>query len=147
MPHIKINQPTKDYIGTEIEVDGQKISGVRNIDYHVGVDGQTGIKLDIIGTAGVDLEADYINFAITPGNIQSAVEILRYSLSKDNPRCKHLGIKNELREAFIDSIESVLNEDNGFGAACIFYCNATDGSSFDKHRLAEKILDRLIGED
>lgn len=145
MPHIKTNQPTKDYIGTEIEVDGQKINGVRNIDYHVGVDGQTGIKLDIIGTAGVDLEADYINFAITPDNIQSAVEILRYSLSKDNPRCKHLDIDNELRKAFIASIESVLNEDNDFGAACIFYCNATDGSSFDKHRLAEKILDRIIG--
>lgn len=137
MPHIKINQPTKDYIGTEIEVNGQKISGVRNIDYHVGVDGETGIKLDIIGTAGVDLEADYISFAITPDNIQSAVEILRYSLSKDNPRCKHLGIDNEPRKAFIASILSAIEE----------YETKTEQRILYKPSMAEKILDRIIGED
>ena len=147
MPHIKINQPNQTYIGTTIEIDGTKIGKVRNIDYHVGVDELPEISLEVVGTANIDLEADCIKLAITPDNIQSAVEILRYSLSKDNPRCKHLGIDNELRKAFLASIESVLNEDNDFGAACIFYCNATDGSSFDKNRLAEKILDRIIGED
>lgn len=147
MPHIKINQPTAGCFGTTVEVDGKKINGVRNIDYHVGVDEKTVLSLVVVGTADIDLEADYIKLDISPVNVESAIKILRSELSKDNPRCKHYGIKNELREAFILSIESALNEDNDFGAACIFYCNATDGSSFDKHRLAEKILDRLIGED
>ena len=147
MPHIKINQPTEDWLGTTVEIDGQKISNVTSIDYHVEVDKTPTFSLGVYSNSNIDMDADYIKLDISPVNVESAIKILRSELSKDNPRCKHLGIKNELREAFIDSIESVLNEDNDFGAACIFYCNATDGSSFDKHRLAEKILDRLIGED
>ena len=147
MPHIKINQPKEDWLGTTVEIDGQKIDKVTSIDYHVEVDKKPTLNLGIYSNSNIDLEADYIKLDISPVNVESAIKILRLELSKNNPRCKHLGIDNELREAFIDSIESVLNEDNGFGAACIFYCNATDGSSFDKHRLAEKILDRLLGDE
>ena len=147
MPHVKINQPTEGWFGTTIEIDGKKISKVKSIDYHVGVDEFPEINLEVVGTANIDLETDCVKLDITPDNIESAVIILRTELSKDNYRCKHLGIDNELRKAFIASIESALNEDNDFGVACIFYCNATDGVSFDKHKLAEKILDRIIGED
>ena len=147
MPHIKINQPTEDWMGTTVEVDGKRIEKVRSIDYHVGVDEPPEISLEVVGSTEIDLNSEYVTLDISPTNIQEAIEILRYELSKDNPRCKFYGIKNELRKAFIASIESVLNEDNDFGAACIFYCNATDGSSFDKHRLAEKILDRLLGDE
>ena len=147
MPHIKINQPTEDWLGTTVEIDGQKISNVTSIDYHVEVDKTPTFSLGVYSNSNIDMDADYIKLDISPVNVESAIKILRSELSKDNPRCEHFGIKNELRKAFIASIESVLNEDNDFGAACIFYCNATDGVSFDKHKLAEKILDRIIGED
>lgn len=147
MPHIKINQPRDCWIGTTVEIDGKKIDKVTSIDYHVAVDETPTFSLGVFEHSNIDLETDYIKLDISPVNVESAIKILRLELSKNNPRCKHLGIKNELREAFILSIESVLNEDNDFGAACIFYCNATDGSSFDKHSLAVKILDRIIGED
>ena len=133
MPHIKINQPTEDWFGTTVEIDGQKIDKVTIIDYHVEVDKKPTLNLGIYSNSNIDLEADYIKLDISPVNVESARKILR---SKDNPRCEHFGIKNELREAFAASIWSVLNEYQEFVKLEI-----------SKGELAEKILDRLIGED
>ena len=147
MPHIKINQPTEDWIGTTVEIDGQKISNVTSVDYHVEVDKKPTFSLGVYSNSNIDIESDYIKLDVSPVNVESAIKILRSELSNNNPRCNHYGIKNELRESFIASIESALNEDNDFGAACIFFCNATDGTIFDKNRLAEKILDRILGDE
>ena len=136
MPHIKINQPTDSWLGTTVEIDGQKISDVTSIDYHVEVDKKPTLNLGIYSNSNIDLEADYIKLDISPVNVESAIKILRSELSKDNPRCEHFGIKNELREAFAASIWSVLNEYQEFVKLEI-----------SKGELAEKILDRIIGED
>ena len=135
MPHIKINQPTVDWFGTTIEIDGRPIKKVRSIDYHVGVDKLPEVSLEVVGTADIDLEADYVKLDITPDNVESAVTILRTELSKDNYRRKHLGTENELRKGFLASIKSALED--GF--------SMPDGIKDDE--LAEKILDRLIGEE
>lgn len=134
MPHIKINQPTEDWLGTTIEIDGKNVSKVKSIDYHVGVDETPEISLEVTGNCEIDLEAKYIKLDISPVNVESAIKILRSELSKDNPRCEHFGIKNELREAFAASIWSVLNEYQEFVKLEI-----------SKGELAEKILDRIIG--
>lgn len=136
MPHIKINQPTEDWFGTTIEVDGQKISNVTSIDYHVEVDKTPTFSLGAYSNSNIDMDADYIKLDISPVNVESAIKILRSELSKDNPRCKHLGIDNELREAFISSIWSVLNEYHEFVELEI-----------SKGELAEKILNRLLGDE
>lgn len=136
MPHIKINQPTEGWFGTTIEVDGNKIGNVKSIDYHVGVDETPLISLEVIGSTEIDMDAEYVTVDISPTNVQEATAILRWELAKDNPRCEHLGINNELREAFISSIWSVLNEYHEFVELEI-----------SKGELAEKILDRIIGED
>lgn len=135
MPHIKINQPTVDWFGTTIEIDGRPINHVRSIDYHVGVDETPEISLEVCGSAEIDLDAEYIKLDISPLNAKDAVMILRHELSKDNPRHKHFGTENELRNGFLASIKSALEE--GF--------SMPDGITDDE--LAEKILDRLIGEE
>ena len=135
MPHIKINQPTEGWFGTTIEVDGQKINGVRNIDYHIEVDKKPTLSLGVLSNSNIDLEADYIKLDISPVNVESAIKILRSELSKNNPRCKHYRIRNELREAFIDSIFSAIDE----------YTREMDLPIMDKPTMAEKILDRIIG--
>ena len=136
MPQIKINQPTEDWHGTTVEIDGQKIEKVGNIDYHVDIDELPEISLEVVGTADIDLEADYIKLDVSPVNVENAITILRSELSKDNPRCEHFGIQNELRKAFIDSIFSAIDE----------YTREMDLPIMDKPALAEKILDRLLGE-
>lgn len=136
MPHIKINQPTEGWLGTTVEIDGQKISKVTSVDYHVAVDKKPTFSLGVYSNSNIDMEADYIKLDISPVNVESAIKILRSELSKDNPRCEHLGIKNELRDAFISSIWSVLNEYHEFVELEI-----------SKGELAEKILDRLLGEE
>ena len=135
MPHIKINQPTDGWLGTTVEIDGQKISNVTSIDYHVEVDKTPTFSIGIYSNSNIDMEADYIKLDISPVNVESAIKILRSELSKNNPRCNHLGIDNELRKGFLASIKSALEE--GF--------SMPDGVTDDE--LAEKILDRLIGED
>ena len=136
MPHIKINQPTEDWLGTTVEIDGQKISNVTSVDYHVEVDKKPTFSLGVLSNSNIDLEADYIKLDISPVNVESAIEILRSELSQYNPRCRHDGINNKLRDAFIDSIYSVLNEYPNFAELEI-----------SKGELAEKILNRIIGED
>ena len=136
MPHIKINQPTDGWLGTTVEIDGQKISNVTSIDYHVEVDKKPTFSLGVYANSNIDMEADYIKLDISPVNVESAIKILHSELSKNNPRCKHYRIRNELREAFAASIWSVLNEYQEFVKLEI-----------SKGELAEKILDRLIGED
>ena len=135
MPYIKINQPTQDWLGTTIEIDGRPIHRVRSIDYHVCVDEEPEISLEMSGTGEIDLDAEYIKLDISPLNAQDAFMILRHELSKENPRHKHFGTDNELRNGFIASIKSALEE--GF--------SMPDGITDDE--LAEKILDRLIGEE
>lgn len=137
MPHIKINQPTEGWFGTTIEIDGKKISKVKSIDYHVGVDETPQINLEVVGSTEIDLDAEYVTVDISPTNVQEAIAILRWELAKDNPRCEHLGIKNELREAFIDSIFSAIDE----------YTKYMGIPIMDKPSLAEKILDRLLGDE
>lgn len=136
MPHIKINQPTDDWLGTTIEIDGQKIEKVTSIDYHVAVEEAPTFSLGVYANSNIDIEAAYIKLDISPVNVESAIKILRSELSKNNPRCEHLGIKNELREAFIDSIFSAIDE----------YTKYMGIPIMDKPALAEKILDRLLGE-
>lgn len=139
MPHIKINQPNVSIFGSTVEIDGKTIHGVKSIDYHASVDDNETpvVTLGIRPKSGFELDAESVNVIEEFPTIHDAVLVLKKSVSEDS----------ELRKAFLASIESVLNEDNDFGAACIFYCTATDGSLFDKHRLAEKILDRLLGDE
>lgn len=137
MPHIKINQPTDGWLGTTVEIDGQKIDKVTSIDYHVAVDKAPTFSLGVYANSNIDLEEAYIKLDISPVNVESAIKILRSELSKDNPRSNHYGIKNELREAFIDSIFSAIDE----------YTREMDLPIMDKPTMAEKILDRVLGEE
>lgn len=136
MPHIKINQPNQTYIGTTIEVDGQKIGNVKSIDYHVGVGDDPQINLEVVGSTEIDLNAEYVTVDISPTNVQEAIAILRWELAKNNPRCEHFRIKNELRDAFIYSIKSVLKEEH-----------ILVDLNINQTLLASKILDRIIGEE
>lgn len=149
MPHIKINQPNETCFGTTIEIDGKKTDNVRSINYSVSVDRvfpeadvvvidtDGNITMHVLHSEGAEVEfdTDCINLDISPANLEAATDILRYYLSKDNPHCKHLGIVNELRKGFLASIKSALEE--GF--------SMPDGVTDDE--LAEKILDRLLGEE
>ena len=137
MPHIKINQPTEHWLGTTIEIDGKKIEKVKHIDYHVGVDEMPEIGIEVSGSCEMDFEADYIKLDISPVNVQCAVQILRNELSRDNPRYEHLGIKNELRNAFVASIASSLQENEKLKNLEIF----------EIIDMSEKILDRIVGQD
>ena len=144
MPHIKINQPTEDWMGTTVEVDGKKIEKVTSIDYHVAVNEAQTFSLGVYSNSNIDIEADYIKLDVSPVNVESAIKILRSELSKDNPRCEHFGIKNELREAFIASIVSALKPKETYFDGDGTYKITTE---YGAESLAEEILDRLIGEE
>lgn len=136
MPHIKINQPTGHWLGTTIEIDGKKISKVRSIDYHVAVDEPPEISLEVARTTEIDLEAKYIKLDISPANVESAMQILKHELSKNNPRCVHYEITNELRTTFIANIASVLQQNE----------KLKDWEMTEIISMAGNILDRIIEE-
>lgn len=129
MPHIKINQPNVSIFGTTVEIDGETLHGVKSIDYHASVDDNETpvVTLGIRPKSGFELDAESVNVIEEFPTIHDAVLVLKKYVLEDN----------ELRKAFIASILSAIEE----------YETKTEQRILYKPSMAEKILDRLIGED
>lgn len=113
--------------GTHITIDDKLITGVTNVEFSQGAGEVPQITLTIVPEV-TDLFEDFadVHLELTPYTVQGAVKTLRKALMDDS----------SLRRAFASSIRSVLDEQ----------WKDTESAGF-KNRLAEKIAERIIGDD
>ena len=125
LANVKIDQNTEKRLYFRVYKDGQEITRVRHIDANFDVDEIPTVNVEIVG--GFDFEgmAD-IHFDYSPYTVKEACKILRDELLKHG----------DLYNGFLSSIESSLKEQK------------VTGLPFQpKSDIADKILQRIIGED
>lgn len=100
----EIKQNTITPMGTEIYIDGERIRGVREIEYDLGLDRVAAIRLEIVPErcnihtiASVSLDVDI-------DSLHTAIKTIQYEMLLDG----------EFRKAVVASVASVLHE-KGFG--------------------------------
>lgn len=118
---IRVVNPNGGWLGTEYYINGQKINGVKSVDFRVAVDEVPIFQFETMGMPDIDMKGD-VKFSFTPETVQEATVVLRHEFANNM----------DSKQALIASIESVLHEE----------C-----SEYLLHGLAEKIANRIVGSE
>lgn len=118
---IRVVNTNGGWLGTEYYINGQKINGVKSVDFRVAVDEVPIFQFETMGLPDIDMGGKVL-FSFTPEIVQEAAIVLRDEFMHNL----------ESRQALIASIESVLHEE----------C-----SEYLLHGLAEKIANRIVGSE
>lgn len=118
---IRVVNPNGGWLGTEYYINGQKINGVKSVDFRVAVDEIPIFEFGTEGMPDIDMKGD-VKFSFTPETVQEATVVLRHEFANNM----------DSKQALIASIESVLHEE----------C-----SEYLLHGLAEKIANRIVGSE
>ena len=126
MSLVKITNPNHyDWRGTKCFIDGNQVLRVRSIDFHVAVDENPVLKLEMMTVSDIEMEC-LTQISVTSQSITDAISVLRHELLQHG----------EIYNGFKSSLKSALESYN--------YC----GMPFEpEEEIAEKILDFLIGEE
>lgn len=124
LPRVKVVNPNDDWLGTEYYINGKKIDRVKSVDFRVAVDEVPTFTFETIGLPDIDMQG-YILFSFTPETVREAVKVLRNELLKHG----------DFYAGFWSSIASSVEEQKD------------DISDKTTLAIAEKILDRIIGEE
>lgn len=126
MSVVKITNPNPyDWMGTEYYIDGEKVPGVRSVNFHVAVDEIPVVEFEMMAVPDIEMEC-IAQISMTSQSITDAILILRHELLQHG----------EIYDGFKSSLKSALEVYN--------YC----GMPFEpEEEIAEKILDFLIGEE
>lgn len=126
MPVVKIINPSPyDWRGTQCFIDGNKVSRVKSVDFHVAVDEVPIFNFELMAATDIEMEC-LAQISFTSQSITDAILVLRHELLQHG----------EIYNGFKASLKSALESYN--------YC----GMPFEpEEEIAEKILDFLIGEE
>ena len=126
MSVVKITNPNPyDWMGTECYIDGEKVSRVRTVNFHVAVDEIPVVEFEMVAVPDIEMEC-LAQISVTSQSITDAILILRHELLQHG----------EIYNGFKSSLKSALEAYN--------YC----GMPFEpEEEIAEKILNFLIGEE
>lgn len=127
LANVKIEQGKENPIIYKVYVDGKQIHRIASVDFNIDYSSSTLPEVNILIGGGIDFEgmAD-IHFDYSPLTVKEACKILQKELLKHE----------ELYNGFIASIASSLHEEQVF--ILPFQ---------DENDIAEKILERIIGEE
>ena len=120
IPRVKVVNPNESWRGTECYIDGNKLRGVRRVDFRVAVDEVPQFTFETLGLPEIDMQGD-VQFSFTPETVQQATVVLKHEFETNE----------KSRYALYDSVRSVLGE-----------------SDMDRsviNMLAVKIGNRIIG--
>lgn len=120
IPRVKVVNQNFDYRGTECYIDGNKVKGVKSVDFRVAVDEVPQFFLETIGLPEIDMPGT-VQFSFSPETVQQAAAVLKHEFETNE----------KSRFALYDSVQSVLGE-----------CDI-DRSTINM--LAVKIGNRIIG--
>lgn len=119
MPKIKIVPDEK--FKTKILVDGKEIQNVTNVNFNQSIDTAPEFEISTMSMPDICIYGGVI-FSFTPQTVREACIVLKDELEKPN---------SPVRAAFKASIKSAIDE-------------APNYTDMDK--LAERILERIVGE-
>lgn len=131
--HLKVkNSDTGAVMNTTIELDGKKVMA-REVEYYMCADmAFPEIKLNILGTADIDINSPDIKIDISPINLKDAFVILQKELLKHET----------LYDAFVASVMSIVLEETHIPDYM-----SRDEFKIKAYAMCEKIIKRLIGEE
>ena len=127
LANVKIEQDKENKHVHRVFIDGNQIEKITYLDFQVNPLEIPQVALNLEVMTGVDFEGQAeVNFLKAPFSVENACKILRDEL------LKHGGLYNE----FLSNIESVLKEEKVMVIM-----------SQTRNEIAEKILNRIIGEE
>ena len=132
LQRVKVTNQNDSQYRTEYYIDGNKISGVKSIDFRVGVNEIPTFTFETIGMPDIDMLGE-VQFSFTPETVQQAVFVLKNELSK----------RDELYNSFLASMQSAIDDD-------FWNARSTNGNELnigkdDFNEAAEIMLNRIIG--
>ena len=132
LQRVKVTNQNDSQYRTEYYIDGNKISGVKSIDFRVGVNEIPTFTFETIGMPDIDMLGE-VQFSFTPETVQQAVFVLQNELSK----------RDELYNSFLASMQSAIDDD-------FWNARSTNGNELnigkdDFNEAAEIMLNRIIG--
>ena len=119
--NVKILQLNNVGTGYSVEIDGTPIDYVRSVEFYAAADAVPTVNLEVVSGFAFDGLAD-IGINISPESTVECIQGLAFSLRMDD----------ELKKGFLASIRSALDE---------------AGNYENNDRLAERILDRVLGTE
>ena len=122
MHTVKVFNDSEKVIPTNVEINGNLMT-CRSIDYHVDIDTFPVFTFEVMTLSDLEVNHADIFFKYHPETVVEAVKILRHELIQHG----------DVYCGFLASIKSALND-------------MCDGTS-DTNRAAEKILERMIGDN
>lgn len=128
---VKIEQDKENPGIHRVFIDGKQIDKITHLDFQVNPLEFPSVTLNIEQMSGIDFEGQAeVNFLKDPFTVQNACKIIRDELLKHG----------DLYKGFLSSVLSVLNES-------LSDASDTEEMKFAKAVLADKIVERIIGED
>ena len=99
IPRVKVVSPTESWRGTECYIDGNKVKGVRSVDFQVAVDEVPKFTFETLGLPEICMAGD-VQFRFTPETVQQAAVVLMNEFKTNF----------ESMDALIASIESAIDD-------------------------------------
>ena len=132
IPRVKVVNQNENWIGTECYIDGNKIHGVRSVDFRVAMGEIPIFTFETLGLPDIDMIGN-VQFSFTPETVQRAAVVLRNELLK----------RGELYDSFLASMRSAIDDD--FRNTRETCGNELDIGQKDFDEAAELMLKRIIG--
>ena len=74
---VKVFNPNGEgKFGTQCEIDGKVLAGVRSVDFHISVEEVPQFTFQMYGMPDIEMLGD-VNFQFTPKTVQEAIEVIR----------------------------------------------------------------------
>ena len=99
IPRVKVVSPNESWCGTECYIDGNKVKGVKSVDFRVAVDEIPQFTFETLGLPDIDMPGD-VQFRFTPETVQQAAVVLMNEFKTNF----------ESMDALIASIESAIDD-------------------------------------
>ena len=119
IPRVKVINQYGNWNGTECYIDGNKVKGVKSVDFRVAVDEIPQFTFETLGLPDIDMPGD-VQFRFTPETVQQAAVVLMNEFQTNF----------ESMHALIASIESAIDD---------------APETISRHELSKLIAKRIVG--
>ena len=119
IPRVKVVNQYGNWNGTECYIDGNKVKGVKSVDFRVAVDEVPHFTFETLGFPEICMAGD-VQFRFTPETVQQAAVVLMNEFKTNF----------ESMDALIASIESAIDD---------------APETISRHELSKLIAKRIVG--
>lgn len=100
------NPKVNGWMGTQYEINGNQVNGVKSVDFHVAVDDVPRFTFEMMGMPDIELVGD-IRFQFTPKTVQEAAVVIGKEFRPDSEYFKATvsAVEERLRAYIPDHME------------------------------------------